>query len=268
MEYFFKDWKRIQKTLDAKEIMLFLDYDGTLTPIAPTPAEAVIPNDVKKILSDLSRMPGCSVSVVSGRTLSELKKIIGIPGIYYAGNHGFEIAGPDISFESFMTPDVRQIMERIKMDLNKKLAGIPGIFLEDKYFTLSLHYRLVDTKKEPWVKKRFMQICAPLDKDKKIKISCGKKVLEVRPPVIWGKGNAVLWLLTKRRHTVSGKDIVPVCVGDDVTDEDVFKAFKVKEITVVVGKNKKSSARYYVENPSEVQRLLKQILDLRRAAAI
>mgnify|MGYP001608726104 FL=1 len=99
-------------------------------------------------------------------------------------------------------------------------------------------------------------------------MSFGKKVVEVRPPLAWDKGNAVLWLLAKRRYALRGKDVLPVCVGDDATDEDVFQALKGKGITIVVGRNKKSAARYYVESPSEVHRLIAQILDLKRIIKI
>lgn len=268
MKYLFKDWKRIQKAVRAKEIMFFLDYDGTLALLAPTPPEAVISKEVRKTLLALSKMPGCAVSIVSGRALNDIKKMTGVPGIYYAGNHGFEIEGPDISFESPVTPDVRRVMEKIKADLEERLGGIPGALFEDKYFTLSLHYRLVDEVKEALIKKVFRQVCRPPERDKKIKTSSGKKVLEVRPPLVWDKGNAVLWLLAKRRYVLKGKDVLPVCVGDDATDEDVFRALKGQGITVVVGKNRKSAARYYVENPLEVHRLLEQILELKKAAAI
>ncbi len=265
MKYLFKDWKRIAKAAAAKEVMLFLDYDGTLTPMAPTPSQALIPPQVRKTLLEFSRTPGCSLAVVSGRALADIRKMVGVPGIFYVGNHGLEIEGPDISFENLMTPDTRVVMGKIKADLEQRISGIPGAFLEDKHFTLSLHYRLAEEKKEPVVRKIFTQVCRPLARGKKIKVSFGKKVLEVRPPFVWDKGNAVSWLLAKRRYAAKGKEILPFGVGDDVTDEDVFKALKGKGITVVVGKGRRSVARYYVENPAEVHRLIVKILELKKS---
>lgn len=265
MKYLFKDWKRIAKAAAAKEVMLFLDYDGTLTPMAPTPVQALLPPQVRKTLLEFSRTPGCSLAVVSGRALADIKKMVGLQGIFYAGNHGLEIGGPDISFENLMTPDTRAVMGKIKADLEQRLSGIPGVFLEDKHFTLSVHYRLAEEGEEPLVKKIFTRVCRPPAKAKKIRVSSGKKVLEVRPPLVWDKGNAVSWLLAKRRYALNGKDVLPFGVGDDVTDEDVFKALKGKGVTVVVGKGRRSSARYYVENPAEVHRLIVKILELKKS---
>lgn len=265
MKYLFKDWKRIKKAAGAKEVMLFLDYDGTLTPMAPTPSQAVMPPQVKKTLLEFSRTPGCSLAVISGRALGDIKKMVGVPGIFYAGNHGLEIEGPGIFFENLMTPQTRALMAKVKEDLEQRLGGISGVLLEDKHFSLSLHYRLADQDKESWVRKIFTQVCRPLAKDKKIKVGFGKKVLEVRPPVVWDKGNAVSWLLAKRRYALKGKEVLPLGVGDDVTDEDIFKALKGKGVTVVVGKSRKSAARYYVESPADVHRLIAQILELKKS---
>lgn len=268
MRYFFKDWKRIKKAAGAKDVMLFLDYDGTLTPIAPTPSQALIPPEVKKTLFEYSKTPSCSLAIVSGRALRDIKTMVGVPGIFYVGNHGFEIEGPGIFFENLMTLDVKAVMEKIKEDLKKKFSGIEGVFLEDKYFTFSVHYRLAQSSQEPLVKRILKEVCKPFLRKKKIKVSFGKKVVEVRPPLAWDKGNAVLWLLAKRRYALNGKEVLPVCVGDDATDEDVFQALKGKGITVVVGRNKKSAARYYVESPSEVHRLIAQILELKKIIKI
>lgn len=268
MKYLFKDWKRIKKAAGAREVMLFLDYDGTLTPMAPAPPQAVMPPQVKKTLLEFSRTPGCSLAVVSGRALRDIKKMVGVPGIFYVGNHGLEIEGPGISFENLMTPDTRAVIEKIKADLEQKLGGISGVFLEDKHFTLSLHYRLAEKGKELLVRKIFTQVCRLPAKDKKIKTGFGKKVLEVKPPVVWDKGSAVSWLLAKRRHALQEKEVLPFGIGDDVTDEDIFKALKGKCVTVVVGKGRKSAARYYVESPSEVHRLITQILELKKVTEI
>jgi trehalose-phosphatase len=135
--------------------MLFLDYDGTLTPIVSTPEKAAIPKQIKGLLAKLSKDPRYKLAIISGRALKDIIKIIGLKGIIYSGNHGLEIEGPKIKFKTPLSPGYMTILKKIKGDLKRRLSSIKGIFLENKGLSLSLHYRLVDKKKIPQVKTVF-----------------------------------------------------------------------------------------------------------------
>ncbi|MGE5197395.1 MAG: trehalose-phosphatase, partial [Deltaproteobacteria bacterium] len=143
-----------------------------------------------------------------------------------------------------------------------KITSISGAFMEDKGLSLSLHYRLADKKQIPLVKTIFHEtVIVPLVRDK-IAIRSGKMVLEVRPPVAWDKGRVVLWLLARQRFAVKDSEVLPVYIGDDVSDEDAFKALENKGLTVFVGAPKASSARYYLKDSGEVVEFLRRLSEI------
>lgn len=267
MKYLFECLKSIEKPIRERGLLVAVDYDGTLTPIAATPDEAVLSREVKSVLEELARVKDCELAIVSGRALKDIRKMVGIKNIVYVGNHGLEIDGPRIHFESLTPPDIKRIFAEIKDGLAKNLAKLEGVIIEDKGLTLSVHYRLVPEEKTDAVAKVFHKTCRPYHAAKQIRIGSGKKVFEIKPPLEWDKGKAVLWLLAQQTRA-SGKDrILPVYIGDDRTDEDVFLALRKNGITVFVGRGEQSAARYYVNDTGEVLRFLRLIRDFKREAA-
>ncbi|MDP2940098.1 MAG: trehalose-phosphatase [Candidatus Omnitrophota bacterium] len=264
MRYLFENWDKIRKDLNNKFIALFFDYDGTLTPIVETPDKAILPSETKKLLKRLINNPKCKIAIISGRALSDLKRLVGIEGVIYTGNHGLEIEGPKIKFESPVSLRYKRILQNIKDDLNAKLSAIKGTFIEDKGLSLSIHYRLVDRNQIPQVKTIFHGATIVYTVRDKIKIKPGKKVFEIRPSVEWDKGKVVLWLLARWKFSLGDKDILPIYLGDDVTDEDAFKALKKKGLTIFVGEQTNSEAQYYLKTTEEVTEFLRLISDLKR----
>jgi trehalose 6-phosphate phosphatase len=258
LKHLFKHWKNLSSELRKKRIILFLDYDGTLTPIVKKADEAIIPQATKKLLRDLSAY--VKLAVISGRALSDLEKMVGVKGIIYSGNHGLEIDGPKIKFSMPLSSGYKNLLRQIKFRLEKRLAGIKGFILEDKGKSLSLHYRLVDRKWLSRVQNIFHEATIFAAVKKKIKIRPGKRVWEIRPPLVWDKGKIVLWLLVREKFASGDKPLLPIYAGDDTTDEDAFRALKNKGMTIFVGRPKKSYARYYLNNCKEVAQFLKRVL--------
>lgn len=244
-----------------KNIILFLDYDGTLTPIAQSPSQAVLSQENKELIKCLVKTSVIQVVVISGRSLADVKEMVGIEGILYVGNHGWEIEGPAMNFESLIPVHVSSMMKKIKYELIAQLSDIQGVFVEDKGVTLSVHYRLASEDKGFLVKRIFDHVCMPFRRQNMVKVHAGKKVLELRPPVEWDKGKAAMWLLRKQEILKGRGKVLPVYIGDDSTDEDAFEALKNKGITVFVGKAKFSSAQYCLAGPQEVTVFLRHILD-------
>lgn len=268
MKYIFSDWDRIEKTLKGKFIYLFLDYDGTLAPIALTPGMAVMPKRTKDMLRQLSKMSNHKIAIISGRALKNVSRRVGLKNIVYVGNHGFEIKGPKISFKSPVPFLYKKTLKEIKVKLEKSLSSINGVLIENKGFSLSVHYRLADKENVPVVKARFYTAIFPYEFTNKVQVKPGKMVLEVKPPTSWDKGKAVLRLLARQKFLLSKKKqkILPIYIGDDVTDEDVFGALKDRGWTMRVGKLQKSRARYYMKNTEEVSGLLRLLLQGTRNA--
>ncbi|MFA5164940.1 MAG: trehalose-phosphatase [Candidatus Omnitrophota bacterium] len=246
-------------------LYLFLDYDGTLVPIADTPGKAVIPKSTKGLLRRLALDSGCRLAVISGRSLKDIKKMVGVKGIVYSGNHGLEVSGPGIKSRSFVPAGFRKLVKKIARDLRRGLAGIDGVVLEDKGYTLSVHYRMAGRKDIPRIRKAFREATARYIAGRKIKTGTGKMVLEIKPPVDWDKGKLVTWLLARYRPSAGGKEpVLPVYIGDDTTDEDAFAALDKNGITVFVGRPGKTKAAYFLKDYKEVVRFIRQAGRLER----
>jgi len=238
-----------------KGVILLLDYDGTLVPIAKRPELAILPPDMRALLKSLARR--FLVAIISGRSLGEVKKLVGVKGIYYVGNHGLEIDGPRTKLLRSEAKRIRPFIAEICTRLRKNLGVISGAIIEDKGLTASIHYRLVVRRELPSLKNIFGKIVGPYVNSGKIRVTHGKKVFEIRPNIEWDKGKAVLWVIDV--VDPNGK-LVPVYIGDDRTDEDAFLALKNKGVTVLVSeKRKKSHATFFLKNVPEVKTFLKNL---------
>jgi len=255
MRYLLSDLDKIKPLLSDKLIFLFLDYDGTVAPIRPKPGLAVISKRAKNILRKLSKYPYCKLVVISGRSLKNVRRLVGLDNIIYGGNHGLELKGPQVRFKSPVSKKHRAIITKISRVLHNKLRHIKGVLIENKDLSLSIHYRLVASKNIPLVKTLFCQATAFNLWRNEIRVRLGKKVLEVCPAVNWDKGKAVLWLLQNMSFSENAS-VMPIYIGDDATDEDAFKMLKDSGLTIFVGRPQKTNARYYVNDTTEVMTFL------------
>jgi trehalose 6-phosphate phosphatase len=268
MKYLFDSLGIVGKDMAGKHTVLFLDYDGTLAPIAEKPGGVSLPSETKDTLWELAKILGCKLAIISGRELGDLKKMVDIQDIVYAGNHGLEIEGPKINFKSPITQQMRLDIKSIKKVASRRLSKVKGILIEDKGLTLSVHYRLVVEADVPLVKEVLKNVTQTHLIRKRIRVKPGKKVFEIRPPIEWDKGKVVLWLLARQQFLLGNKKISAVYIGDDVTDEDAFKALRGKGITIFVGKPKDTYADYYLRDTDEVLKFLKMFLKLQKGCKI
>lgn len=264
MKYFVETLSSLRNTMAAQNLFLFLDYDGTLAPIEDSPEKALLPKTTKKVLEEFTQDPRCRVSIVSGRALSDIKKLIGLEKIAYVGNHGLEIDAPKLDFKGFNLSRTREILEYFKWEINKELIFFKGAFLEDKGFSLSVHYRQLNEDQTEVFKVLLNEITRPFLLRQEIRMGLGKKVFEIKPPIDWDKGKAVLWLRDEYKRHFNMENISSIYIGDDATDEDAFKALKNKGITIKVGAEGNSEAAYFLKQQKEVIALLKDILNSRK----
>ncbi|MBU1006199.1 MAG: trehalose-phosphatase [Candidatus Omnitrophica bacterium] len=261
MRYILNDLEKIKKNLAGKYLFLFLDCDGTLAHIVDTPDKAVISPETKRLLNSLAENKNYKVAIISGRALADIKEKVGLKNIIYSGNHGFQIEGPKVKHEMAVPLNYKNVLRRIKIQLEDKLSGIKGVFVEDKKLSLALHFRLADKRQIPFIKTVFHESVILYLVRNKIKISPGKKILEIMPPVHWNKGKIVLWLLARQEALSKNGKIVPIYIGDDLTDEDAFKVLKNRGLTIFVGSTNSSHAKYYVKDVKGVYVFLKWILN-------
>lgn len=251
-EYYLKGAKRVKT--HSRHLFLFCDFDGTLVPIQNNPADCILSNPVRDELKRIHRSSVASVVIMSGRSLSDIKKRVQIKGIYYGGSHGLEITGPGIRFIHPDAQSFKPMIKRASRYLAKVIHGVPGVFIEKKNFSFTLHFRMAHKEHKRLARRMFYTILSRDFPEHTFKIIKGKQVLELSPDVKWDKGNAVLYILQTLNN-----DIFPVYIGDDFTDEKAFTALKDRGITVRVGKSVKTEAQYYLKGHYEVLRFLKTI---------
>lgn len=256
VQYFFKKGVYFRTFEPGRKVALFLDFDGTLVPIQKDPKQCFLSNKIKKQLLLLVGSQCCYLIVLSGRALSDIKKRTGIRKIYYGGNHGLDISGPNLRYTHPKALTAKPAIEYVTRKLRKEIATIEGAWLESKKYSVSLHFRSVKTQDIRRSKKVVHNVVQNHSKNNLFTIMKGKKVLEVLPDVSWDKGKAVLWVLQQLKDRC-----LPVYVGDDRTDEDAFKALRGKGITIHIGKSRKTFADYYLKGHWELPRLLQQIQD-------
>ncbi len=266
VRYLFDYWASISRQIkSAKHIFLLTDFDGTLTRISASPDLVYLDDEMRKTLRFISKKPHTTIGIISGRSLSDLKSLVKVEGIVYSGNHGFEVKVPNR--RKFVHPKAlttKPIIERISKSLVKRLKGIEGVIIENKGLCLSLHYRLVKDSLVSKMRKIFAEEVSPYIRLGKIKVTYGKKILEVRPQVNWDKGKVIAQIIRDASPARFSKDkeVLPIYLGDDRTDEDGFLALKDKGISVFVGRKKRSHANYFLKDVDDVKEFLGRVNSL------
>jgi len=263
LEHLLSAWPRVVLQLrDARNILLLTDYDGTLTPIMERPELANLSESTRLILEALAHRYDFTIGVISGRALADLKDKVSIRGIIYAGNHGLEIEGPGISFVNPMAEELKPVLNTMHYVLSRTLRTIRGVVVEHKGLSLSVHYRLVEERRATELERIVKQVVGA-EAVGKAKVTSGKKVYEVRPAVNWDKGKAIKLLMKRYGKGGQRSGLLPIYLGDDLTDEDGFRVIEDYEsgISVFVGKeDQHSAAHYFLKSPAEVAAFLGMLL--------
>ena len=244
-----------------KRIAMFLDYDGTLTPIVSHPEDAWLSDSMRRALRELAaRMP---VAILSGRDLDDVRRRVDIAGIVYAGSHGFDIAGPH-GLRRQMGSEFLPKLDTANKELQQALDGISGARVERKRLSIATHYRNVKEENVPRVKQAVGEVAW---RHRELRKMTGKKVHELQPDIDWDKGRALMWLL--ETLALEGGNIFPIYIGDDRTDEDAFRVLKQRGIGILVSEKPRfTAARYLLRDPAEVERFLQVLIATIRAAEL
>ncbi len=243
--------RRLGPWLAQRErLSLFLDYDGTLAPIALRPEDATLSESARQALAGAARAAHLDVTVVSGRGLHDLKAMVGLEGIAYVGNHGFEMEGPGLTFSQPDADAFRPALASAAHALER--ANVKGALVEHKGLGLSFHYRLVPLDRQAEVRARAERL---MKKRFGLRVTHGNCVVEGRPDVDWHKGRAVLHLLLSRYGLEWPARCRAVYVGDDLTDEDAFRSLAGIGRSIRVGpahNGHEQSADFMLPDPDSV----------------
>ncbi|WP_443677752.1 trehalose-phosphatase [Mycobacterium interjectum] len=251
------------KELAANRLpVVFLDFDGTLSEIVAHPGSASLVEGAAEALRALAAQ--CPVAVVSGRDVGDLRGRVGVDGVWYAGSHGLELVAPDgTTHQNAAASGVVGALARAADRLAETLSDVPGTVVERKRFGIAIHYRHVD----PDVVDRVIVAARELGRSEGLRATPGRKAIELRPIMDWDKGTTLSWLLQR----IVGSDapdpgtVLPVYIGDDITDEDAFDAVQFDGLGIVVRDDedgdRTSAALFSLENPSAVTDFVRRLAE-------
>jgi trehalose-phosphatase len=243
--------------LQGRPLLIMLDVDGTLAPIALLPSLATVPDATRRIVAQLVDEPGIAVVLVSGRAAHDARRVVAVDGVWTIGNHGAEIMSP--SGDTIVDPAIvsyAPAVARAASALGPLLQPLPNVVLEDKSWSLAVHYRAADERIVPTVRDLVSRVAL----ENGLRVTDGKKVFEVRPPVRVHKGSAVIQLASQL--DALGEQASLLFAGDDATDEDAFRLLRSDypgAVTIHVGESLDSAAEFRLDGPNEIYELLMAI---------
>nr|ABD92780.1 sister of ramosa 3 [Zea mays] len=251
----------------GKKIVMFLDYDGTLSPIVRDPDSAVMSEEMRDAVRGVAEH--FPTAIVSGRCRDKVFNFVKLAELYYAGSHGMDIKGPTAQSKhtkakagAVLCQPARAflpVIEEVYRALTASTAPIPGATVENNKFCLSVHFRCVQEEKWRALEE---QVRSVLKEYPDLRLTKGRKVLEIRPSIKWDKGNALQFLLESLGFAGSNS-VFPIYIGDDSTDEDAFKVLRNlgQGIGILVSKiPKETRASYSLREPSEVEEFLRKLV--------
>ncbi|MGO9604346.1 MAG: trehalose-phosphatase [Candidatus Binataceae bacterium] len=244
--------------LSRGRLLLCLDYDGTLSEIVPHPADARPLDGVGDLLAAMTKEPKrLSVAIVTGREITEVQRMLGVQrDILFSGTHGLETVGRDGKCR--VAPGAENgfaDLEKARAWLARNLVGRKGFVIEDKKHAIAMHYRMADpvvAQERREALRLFVESETP-----RLRILKGNKIDELLPRGAGGKDRALRALLKE----VGPPEPTPVYFGDDTTDEDAFREIRDNGVGVLVGATRPSWARYRVDGPRDVARLLQELAE-------
>ncbi len=241
----------------ARRPAIFFDFDGTLSDIVDQPgAAALVPGAAKALLSLAALYP---VAVLSGRGLEDIQARVGLPGLWYAGSHGFEMVGPDGRYHRNETAaEAIPVLADAAAELTERLASIRGVTVEHKRYAVAVHYR----NAAPEAATAVTAAVHDVGGRNRLKVTSGRKVVELRPNLDWDKGRTLQWIVDQ----VSGEEpLLPIFVGDDLTDEDGFDSVLHDGIGIVVRHledgDRATAARFSLDDPAHVREFIERLVE-------
>jgi len=243
----------VVERLAGRRPVVFLDYDGTLTPIVPRPEDADLDDVMREAVRALAAR--CVVAVISGRNLEDVTQRVGVDDLYYAGSHGFDVKGPDgLRFEQPEGAEALPALDEAENALRERVGSVEGAQVERKRFAIAVHYRNAPPDRTGDIENAVEGVRAQV---KGLRKRGGKKIFELAPDVDWDKGRAVRWLMDALDL---GSDAAPLYIGDDLTDEDAFRVVRDNGVGVVVdGSRRLTAATHRLEDVDAVRAFVERL---------
>ena len=252
------DGLQVLDLLTDRPLAVFFDFDGTLSEIVNDPDSARLADGAADALTSLSAR--CPVAILSGRDLVDVRQRVGLPGLWYAGSHGFELTGPDGEHhQNAGAAESIPVLAEAAAALADQIGDIPGVAVEHKRFGVAVHYRNA-------ARDRVGEVAAAVrsaGQRTALRVTTGREVIELRPDVDWDKGKTLRWVLDYIRDDDGSSSLLPVYLGDDITDEDAFDAVADDGIAILVRHSddgdRATAARYALDDPQRVREFTERL---------
>lgn len=253
---------RIASAAGERPLLVLMDLDGTLCEFQPEPGMVWVRGSRRDALRRLIAHERVTAGFVSGRRLSDLRERVGLTGeIWFAGLHGLEIEGFGRRFVHDRVEDARGLLGLLARALRTQTADLPGVLIEDKELSIALHVRKAHPDDKIKADAIFLRMALPHIDDGTLRLMPGSNVSELLPNIPWTKGDAVNWIRDAEAGRRGGRSAAPCAIylGDDVTDEDAFKAVG-GEGAIMVGP-RPSLVPMRLENPAAVEQFLTGLVE-------
>jgi len=241
-------WDRVAAQIQlSRRVAVFLDFDGTLVNIARRPDQVHFAPSTRRVLQHLARHPRVTLVVISGRRRAEILRYVGLRGIRYFGLYGWERGR-----HSCLPISALIALRRARLQLSIHLSSIPGIWMEDKHLSLSVHLLGVSPQGQRLARRKLRSLLLAFQET--LRVIDNLRDAEIVPLCISGKGIAVQQFLAKPALC----NALPLYFGDDLSDEPAFEAV-CKGISIRVGAARPTRARYSIRGPAEVAVVLTKL---------
>jgi trehalose 6-phosphate phosphatase len=252
---------QLARRLAGRRPAVFLDYDGVLTPIVDKPEDAVMSDSMRDTVRALAAR--CPVCVVSGRDRAVVQRLMGLDDLVVAGSHGFDIWSPRIgTIPHNPAAGFEDLVAKMTERLRAEVGTIPGVKVEPKRASVAVHYRLAAGEDRERVAAVVRELLT--EQPERLKVTPGKMVYELQPKIDWNKGKAVLYLMDVLG--LDSDDVVALYLGDDITDEDAFRALRERGVGIIVGRpddpevaGRATAAEFVLASTEEVERFLSRL---------
>jgi len=245
--HLFDEWEQVSKRVrSAAHLALFLDFDGTLAPFRLRPEEVRLSDGTRRALQRLVRYPRLRMFVLSGRWRADVQGRVSVPGVLCYGLHGWEAPGAAVP-----KSPVGRLLREARRQLRNGLAGLRGVWIEDKGPILGIHARGVAAGALRQAGSVVQEVVGRFEP--RLRMLSGSRVWEVMPQDLEGKDARVQALLRAMPAAT-----LPIYLGDDATDETAF-AVLPDGITVCVGARQPTKARFDLRSPKDVRTFLQKL---------
>jgi trehalose 6-phosphate phosphatase len=238
-------------------LLVLSDFDGTLASFDVDPSAPQLSPETRRVLETLAEGPDVTVGLVSGRRVDDLKHRTQLPpDVYLAGLHGLEIRHGDVAWHHPDLIESGELTDQVVDAVTAAVGNVPGVTIEHKGVSFTIHVRAVSAGLGPDVIRRALDAAEPWISSGVLKSLEASEAIELLPNIPWTKGDAVRWIV-EDIETRARQQTWCIFFGDDVTDEDAFRAVR-HGLTVVVGQ-RPSLAQLRLNSPADVAAVLARV---------